>query len=102
MKSYALFQEYIWLVNTIHKAGRLTLEGKDWSGQGRRTWYMGMEWETVIKPTSDSILKTDALIDAIPEVYWTKGKAGIEVAPEIAARIESLWHDHLLNLLRLE
>ena len=26
MKSYALFQEYIWLVNTIHKAGRLTLE----------------------------------------------------------------------------
>ena len=26
MKSYALFQEYIWLVNTIHKAERLTLE----------------------------------------------------------------------------
>ncbi len=26
MKSYALFQEYIWLVETIHKAGRLTLE----------------------------------------------------------------------------
>lgn len=26
MKSYALFQEYIWLVNTIHRAGRITLE----------------------------------------------------------------------------
>ena len=26
MKSYALFQEYIWLVNTIHKAGKITLE----------------------------------------------------------------------------
>ena len=26
MKSYALFQEYIWLVNTIHHFGRLTLE----------------------------------------------------------------------------
>lgn len=26
MKSYALFQEYIWLINTIHKAERLTLE----------------------------------------------------------------------------
>ena len=26
MKAYALFQEYIWLVNTIHKAGRLPLE----------------------------------------------------------------------------
>lgn len=26
MKSYALFQEYIWLVNTIHKAGKITLD----------------------------------------------------------------------------
>ena len=26
MKTYTLFQEYIWLVNTIHKAGRITLE----------------------------------------------------------------------------
>ena len=26
MKSYALFQEYIWLVNTIHRFGRLTLD----------------------------------------------------------------------------
>lgn len=26
MKSYALFQQYIWLVNTIHRYGKLTLE----------------------------------------------------------------------------
>lgn len=26
MKSYALFQEFIWLVKTIHKAGKITLE----------------------------------------------------------------------------
>lgn len=26
MKSYALFQEYIWLVNVIHRAGKITLE----------------------------------------------------------------------------
>lgn len=26
MKSYALFKEYIWLVNTIYKAGKITLE----------------------------------------------------------------------------
>ena len=25
MKSYAIFQQYIWLVNTIHKFGKLTL-----------------------------------------------------------------------------
>lgn len=26
MKTYTLFQEYVWLVNTIHRYGRLTLE----------------------------------------------------------------------------
>ena len=26
MKSYTLFQEYIWLINTIHKAECLSLE----------------------------------------------------------------------------
>ena len=26
MKSYALFQQYIWLVNTIHKYRKLTLD----------------------------------------------------------------------------
>ncbi len=75
---------------------------EDWSGQGRKVYYMKMDWESVIKPTSDKILKTHKLIEAIPEVMWSKGKAGVEVAPDIAAKIEALWHDHLLNLLRRE
>ena len=76
--------------------------GDDWSGQSRKVYYMKMDWESVIKPTSDKILKTNVLIDAIPEVMWSKGKAGVEVAPEIAEKIEVLWNDHLLNLLRRE
>ena len=68
---------------------------EDWSGQGRKIFYMGMEWESVIKPTSDKILKTNRLIEAIPEVMWSKGKAGVEVDPEIAAKIEALWQKHL-------
>ncbi len=76
--------------------------GDDWSGQGRKVYYMKMDWESVIKPTSDKILKTHKLIEVIPEVMWSKGKAGVEVAPDIADKIESLWHDHLLNLLRRE
>ena len=63
---------------------------------------MDMDWETVIKPTSDKILKTQQLIDAIPEVHWASGKAGVMIAPEIAEKIEAVWHDHLLNLLRIE
>ena len=68
---------------------------EDWSGQGRKIFYMGMDWESVINPTSDKILKTNQLIEAIPEVMWSKGKAGVEVDPEIAAKIEALWQKHL-------
>ena len=77
-------------------------EGEDWSGQGRKTFYMGMEWDTVINPASDSVLATGKLIEAIPEVFWTRGKAGVEVSPAIADKIFNLWNDYLLNLLRLE
>ena len=85
--------------------GHFTTEpfiGEDWSGQGRKIFYMKMEWESVIKPTSDKILKTNVLIDAIPEITWSKGKAGVMIAPEVAEKVETLWQDHLLNLLRRE
>ena len=85
--------------------GHFTTEpfiSEDWSGQGRKIYYMKMEWESVIKPTSDKILKTDVLTDAIPEITWSKGKAGVMIAPEVAEKVETLWHDHLLNLLRRE
>ena len=68
---------------------------EDWSGQGRNIYYMDMRWDSVVNPTSDKVLKTNVLIDAIPEVIWSKGKAGVEVAPEIAAKIEALWQKHL-------
>ena len=76
--------------------------GKDWSGQGRKTYYMKMDWESVIKPTSDLILKTNVLIDAIPEIMWSKGKAGVMIAPEVAEKVYALWNDHLLKTLRRE
>lgn len=71
---------------------------EDWSGQGRKIYYMDMDWETVIKPTSDKVLKTNVLIDAIPEVIWAKGKAGVEVSPEVAEKIEALWKKHLESI----
>lgn len=78
--------------------GHFTTEpfvSEDWSGQGRKIYYMGMDWESVIKPTSDKILRTNVLIEAIPEIIWSKGKAGVMVTPEIAAKIEALWKKHL-------
>ena len=73
-------------------------EGRDWSGQGRKTFYMDMEWDSAVKADSDKVLPTSKLIEAIPEIEWTRGKAGIEVTPEIAARIEALWKEHLESI----
>ena len=69
--------------------------GRDWSGQGREVHHMDMDWESVVNPTSDKILKTEVLTDLIPEIKWTKGDAGVEVVPEIAEKIEVLWKKHL-------
>lgn len=68
---------------------------KDWSGQGRKIYYMDMYWDAVIRPDSDMILNTSELIKAIPEVYWSKGRAGVEVAQEIAEKIMVLWKQHV-------
>ena len=70
-------------------------QGEDWSGMGRETWYMDLYWDNIIDPTSDKILKTSDLIAAIPEVHWSSGKAGTEVAPEIADKIFALWVKHV-------
>lgn len=67
----------------------------DWSGQGRKVYYIDMKWESVVNPTSDKLAPTDALQAAIPNVEWTKGKAGVEVDPETATIIESLWQHHI-------
>ena len=75
---------------------------RDWSGQDRKVYYMDMDWESVVNPASDKILKTEVLSEAIPEVDWTRGKSGVLVAPEVAEKILAHWHDHLLNLLRRE
>lgn len=81
--------------------GQFTSEpysGEDWSGQGRKIYYMDMAWETVINPTSDLVLKTHELIKAIPEIMWSKGRAGVMVVPEIAEKIDALWKQHLESI----
>ena len=73
-------------------------EDEDWSGQDRLTYYVDMEWESIVDPTSDAVLPTEVLQREIPEVCWTKGLSGVEVSPEVAQRIEELWKAHLDSL----
>ena len=57
MKTYALFQEYIWLVETIHKAGRLTL------GEINERWLRTEMSEGVAIARSTFNRHRDAILD---------------------------------------
>lgn len=57
MKSYALFQQYIWLVNTIRNAGRLTLE------EINRRWLESDLSEGVPMARSSFNRHRDAILD---------------------------------------
>ena len=57
MKSYALFQEYIWLVETIHKEGRLTL------GEINERWIKTEMSEGVSIARSTFNRHRDAILD---------------------------------------
>ena len=70
-------------------------EDEDWSGQGRKTYYVKMVWEDIVNPVSDKVLKTEDLAVAIPEIVWTKGKAGVMISEDVAAKLEALWSKHL-------
>lgn len=71
---------------------------EDWSGQGRQIYYMDMRWESLVRPDSDKLLKTEDLLAAIPEVAWAKGHSGTEVSPDAAAKIDALWQKHLKGI----
>ena len=70
MKSYALFQEYIWLVETIHKAGRLTL------GEINERWLRTEMSEGVSIARSTFNRHRDAILDMFGIVIECDRKDG--------------------------
>ena len=56
---------------------------------------MDMEWDAVINPKSGKILPTETLAAEIPEIVWSKGKAGVMVSDEVSEKLHSLWEQHL-------
>lgn len=72
MKTYALFQEYIWLVDTIHKAGRLTLE------EINRRWLRTEMSEGVSIARSTFNRHRDAILDIFGIVIECDRKDGFQ------------------------
>ena len=70
MKSYALFQQYIWLVDTIHRAGKLTLE------EINRRWLMTEMSEGLPIARSTFNRHRDAILDMFGVIIECDKKDG--------------------------
>lgn len=74
-------------------------EDIDWSGKGRRTFYMDVDFDLVADPVSDKVLPTAVLCEHLPQIEWTKGHSGVRIEPDAALALEKLWYDHLKDAL---
>lgn len=72
MKTYALFQEYIWLVETIHKEGRLTL------GEINKRWLKTEMSEGVSIARSTFNRHRDAILDMFGIIIECDKKDGFK------------------------
>lgn len=72
MKTYALFQEYIWLVETIHKEGRLTL------GEINKRWLRTEMSEGVSIARSTFNRHRDAILDMFGIIIECDKKDGFK------------------------
>ena len=82
----------------IVSAGIITsepYEGQDWSGKGRKTFYVDFEPEVMINPDTLPILTSTELSQAIPGFDWFKGHSGLVLDTPTAAQTEELWQRFL-------
>lgn len=82
----------------VFAAGRFTsepFEDEDWSGKGRKVYYMQMEFEAVFHPERTDIISTEELERELPHLDWRKGHSGQMLDKEDAVRLELMWRDFM-------
>lgn len=69
---------------------------EDWSGKGRRVYYVRMRLSHMIHPEKALlVLTTDDLGKAIPEFNWEEGHSGVILDDAMAKQLDDLWHDYV-------
>ena len=69
---------------------------EDWSGKGRRVYYVRMRLSHMIHPEKALlVLTTDDLGKAIPEFNWEEGHSGVILGDAMAKQLDALWHDYV-------
>lgn len=64
---------------------------EDWSGKGRKTYYVDFEPTCLISPDCAPILRTSALQEAIPDFDWEGGHSGMLLTERQSTSMDELW-----------
>ena len=70
-------------------------QGEDWSGKGRKVFYMDMAVKEMIHPYRSPILTSEKLATEIPDFVWTGGHSGQMLTEEQADKLNQLWNEYL-------
>jgi 5-methylcytosine-specific restriction protein A len=58
-------------------------EGDHYSGEpGEKQFFIDLKWDTLLDPSSETILEVPELKDRIPEVNWFPQSSGIIIPPK--------------------
>lgn len=69
---------------------------EDWSGKGRKVYYIRMGLTNMIHPDrSPLLLTTDELTEAIPDFNWKDGHSGEILSDSQANKLEDVWKDYI-------
>lgn len=67
----------------------------DWSGRGRRVFYMDMLPNVILDPDKAPMLTTEELQRAIPSFDWRGGHSGRILPEDDAKKLEAMWQAFL-------
>ena len=68
---------------------------EDWSGKGRRVYYMRMRLDAMIDPdAAPLLLTTDMLSEAVPDFDWTNGHSGVLLGDSQAMALQRVWQEY--------
>lgn len=70
-------------------------EAEDWSGKGRRMFYMDMLPNVILDPDNAPMIRTEELQIAIPSFDWTGGHSGRLLSKGDAQKLETIWAEFL-------
>ena len=70
-------------------------QAEDWSGKGRKVFYMDMTPNFIVDPEEAEIITTKQLQEAIPSFDWSGGHSGRLLTEEQARQLEDLLAPYL-------